>query len=250
MLVHWFSAFALLFSVGCLGFCLQWPVAEVGRGLHKTIVILALALAAVAIATRSFDAAALPTQVLLAYLALLVIANGLLWIEADRFAVPACALSTLAGLGAVATGLAPGRLGAYAPPWVIGAGLVSSAALIGATFDAMILGHWYLVKKGLSFDHLSRITRICAATVILRAAAFAVETGVVHGSFVLQAPMRQQLLLLLRLTVGIVLPAVLFWMTWRCVRLKSNQSATGILYVACVIVLMGEMVSTWALGEP
>ena len=39
------------------------------------------------------------------------------------------------------------------------------------------------------------------------------------------------------------LPIVLSIMVWRCVRIHSNQSATGILYVLVAFVLMGEIVA-------
>ena len=56
-----------------------------------------------------------------------------------------------------------------------------------------------------------------------------------------------RMLALVLIAVGVIGPAALAWMTWRCIRIKANQSATGILYVACVFVLIGEMVATWSL---
>lgn len=47
-------------------------------------------------------------------------------------------------------------------------------------------------------------------------------------------------LLVGRYFVGLATPLVLTWMTYDCVKRRANQSATGILYVACVLVLMGE----------
>lgn len=43
-----------------------------------------------------------------------------------------------------------------------------------------------------------------------------------------------------RFLMGIVVPAVFTWMTLDCVNRRANQSATGILYVACVLVVLGE----------
>jgi len=43
-----------------------------------------------------------------------------------------------------------------------------------------------------------------------------------------------------RFGVGLLVPAVFIYMTYDCVKRHANQSATGILYVACVLVLMGE----------
>ena len=46
---------------------------------------------------------------------------------------------------------------------------------------------------------------------------------------------------------GFVAPAALVWMTWRCVQIRSNQSATGILYVSLAFVLIGEIIAKYFL---
>ena len=50
--------------------------------------------------------------------------------------------------------------------------------------------------------------------------------------------------------VGLIVPAVFTYMTYDCVRRRANQSATGILYVATVLVIVGEgiaesEIATW-----
>jgi amino acid permease len=47
----------------------------------------------------------------------------------------------------------------------------------------------------------------------------------------------------LRLLAGVILAFVLGLMAFSCAKRKANQSATGILYVAVVFVLIGESVS-------
>ena len=37
----------------------------------------------------------------------------------------------------------------------------------------------------------------------------------------------------------------ILWALWECVKLKSNTSATGILYVITVFVLVGEFAAAW-----
>jgi hypothetical protein len=49
------------------------------------------------------------------------------------------------------------------------------------------------------------------------------------------------LFLAVRFGVGLVGPAVATWMTWQTVRIRSTQSATGILYIAMTLVLFGEL---------
>jgi hypothetical protein len=45
----------------------------------------------------------------------------------------------------------------------------------------------------------------------------------------------------LRWGVGFVAPLVLAWMAWQAARMRSTQSATGILYVAVIFCFLGEL---------
>jgi hypothetical protein len=44
-----------------------------------------------------------------------------------------------------------------------------------------------------------------------------------------------------RWLVGFVLPLVLLWMAWQSARIRSTQSATGILYVVVFLSFLGEL---------
>ena len=41
--------------------------------------------------------------------------------------------------------------------------------------------------------------------------------------------------------VGLLAPLVLDWMAWQTSRIRSTQSATGILYVAVIFCFLGEL---------
>jgi len=51
------------------------------------------------------------------------------------------------------------------------------------------------------------------------------------------------LMMLIRWLVGLVVPAVFIYMAHDCIRRRSTQAATGILYVAGVLVFIGEIVA-------
>ena len=54
----------------------------------------------------------------------------------------------------------------------------------------------------------------------------------------------------MRVLAGIVLATALALMSLTCAKARSNQSATGILYVGVVFVLIGETVSMYlTLGQ-
>ena len=49
-----------------------------------------------------------------------------------------------------------------------------------------------------------------------------------------------QIVLVSRILWGVVAPLVLAFLVYRTVKMRSTQSATGILYAMCVMVLIGE----------
>ena len=53
------------------------------------------------------------------------------------------------------------------------------------------------------------------------------------------------ILILTRWIVGLVVPAILVYMANDCIKRRSTQSATGILYVAGVLVFIGEMIALY-----
>jgi formate-dependent nitrite reductase membrane component NrfD len=56
-----------------------------------------------------------------------------------------------------------------------------------------------------------------------------------------------------RVGIGLVIPAILAFLVERTVRVSATQSATGLLYVATIFVLMGELLSRYlylSLGIP
>ena len=124
-----------------------------------------------------------------------------------------------------------------------------SALVLGTTLDAMVLGHWYLVQHGLSFEPLRRMSLALLAVVGVRLLLAALWLFALGGWGRLLGPgplaMDTTLFLLLRGLLGFVGPLGLGWMVWECVKLKSNTSATGILYVICVFVLVGEFTAAW-----
>jgi hypothetical protein len=57
------------------------------------------------------------------------------------------------------------------------------------------------------------------------------------------------LMLSLRIGLGLVAVGVFSWMVWECVRLRSTQSATGILYFASLFAIIGELASQQFIQE-
>jgi hypothetical protein len=141
-------------------------------------------------------------------------------------------------------------------PFLFDAGILSGTVLLGTVNVAMILGHWYLVMRGMSFEYLERFTLYLIGAVGLRLV-------VIVGVLTLLRPLDPNLastylnhlwaaegnlmFMVLRLLFGIALPGVLAVMAYRCVKEEANQAATGLLYVAEVSVLFGELIAAYLL---
>ncbi len=50
-----------------------------------------------------------------------------------------------------------------------------------------------------------------------------------------------------RMLFGLAGPAVLSWLTWETAKIRSTQSATGILYVDFFTVVVGEVLAKYLL---
>ena len=135
------------------------------------------------------------------------------------------------------------------------ASFVTSAALLGSSFTAMVLGHWYLVLPTLDVRHLQSVVRFHVGSTVARTlAVVAVAWAAALAWDSLLAPTFASyvfsidgIFLWQRALFGLLGPAVLAWMTWETARLRSTQSATGILYVDFFMVIVGEVVAKYLL---
>ena len=122
--------------------------------------------------------------------------------------------------------------------WSI-AGALASTALLGSVNLAMLLGHWYLVVRGMSIDPLKRLT---IATLV---AAIAKLILVVIVLAVGSSAMLRDIFFWMRAGWGLLGPLFLYPMVWGTVKIRSTMAATGILYVDVVAVVIGEVLGGW-----
>ncbi len=122
------------------------------------------------------------------------------------------------------------------------AGDLTSAALLGSALTAMLLGHSYLISPSLSIRPLMRLLAALALAVVARAAADGcalVRWTADHSLGSLNT--EETLWLPVRWLVGFAAPLALTWMAWQAARIRSTQSATGILYVVVIFCFLGEL---------
>ena len=135
------------------------------------------------------------------------------------------------------------------------ASFLSSAAFLGGACTAMILGHWYLVIPSLQVRHLQSIVVVHIASMVVR---IAVVGAAVFGGIVLWQPglgpsFRHYITSIdgiffwQRVLFGLAGPALLSYLTWETAKIRSTQSATGILYVDFFTVVVGEVLAKYLL---
>jgi hypothetical protein len=251
------------FSVGTLLLTALLPAHEIRAGFFKLNSLLSALTAAVALVLIRFGEGSGWVEV--RFLGLTVIgatvAYGCYRLERGEWGRVLLIVSGLLGL---MFGLLPlagralaarGLVASANARFYFDASLVAGTLLMGATNVGMILGHWYLLMRRLSFEYLRNFTFLLLGAVGLRAAVILITISTLGNA---DPRLASQLLpnlgnfagngafFALRLFFGIVGPAVLGYMT-RCVREEANQAATGLLYICEVSVLFGELFAAYLL---
>jgi hypothetical protein len=124
-------------------------------------------------------------------------------------------------------------------------GCAGVAAMCGMVLMEMLLGHAYLTAAKMTIAPFRRMNLVFAGVLLLR--MFFALCGILMEQ---RWPVelfwtRQGLLVGTRWLVGLLVPCVFVYMTHDCIKRRSTQSATGILYVTGVLVFIGEMIALY-----
>jgi hypothetical protein len=232
--------FALRLACGLAALLLLTPWRLVPLAFFRTHCLVILGLLVLAgldasrLGVRGWVPAGVVAAAVLSYLAAVSWGLGL-----PKVAVPVTALVTGACAGSLVAISQAGDPGLWA---LNGAGRLASAFLLGATLTAMLLGHHYLTAPAMSIEPLKRYVRGMAWGLGARAVLAGVGLGVwASMSASRAAPTASPLFLAVRWGVGVLGPAVATALAWKTVQIRSTQSATGILYIAMILVLFGEL---------
>jgi hypothetical protein len=249
------AVFALRLAAGMLACLLILPRRQVHPRFYRTHFLTALGLSGVATVFARDNASALTFVFLISGVAL-AFAGSVIWsLEGAPAGLGVALLSVITLSGALwlldpaanpKQSEAEGEFVRYkaTPPLLAGvvASNVASSALLGAVLSAMLMGHSYLIAPGMSLSPLMRLIAAIVVAVLARGAVdgwalwrwTAAHPYAKLGNDVL-------LWLPLRWLAGFILPLVLTWMAWQSARIRSTQSATGILYVVVIFCFLGEL---------
>jgi hypothetical protein len=150
--------------------------------------------------------------------------------------VPLLALASLWAASLVVT--SPQLDGVGVPLAVLAGGLALGTAVTGLS-----LGHWYLVSPTLAVQPLIRLTFLCLGAVIAQIVLLPIllfGPGA-SGGGVERLLGDDGLFLGVRVVFGLVVPLAALLMTWRTARIRSLDSATGLLYIVAALILAGEI---------
>lgn len=151
---------------------------------------------------------------------------------------------TLCGAAAALLAIATIAVQAAGPA---GSGVAAAAALLsglvtGLTVHAMLLGHWYLNAPGMRVDVLRKMIDATLVVWAVQLAAALAQAAVAGGVFPTGAGGPTSMALVsLRWLGGLVGLPVLLVLSRKTLDIPNTQSATGILYVACLAAILGEL---------
>jgi hypothetical protein len=247
-----------------LGVGILWTLVLVSRGagvkFFRFNVGLAAVLIAAAFAFRPAEDSGGAARVALIALGIAEAGAVLYWATIGRALAsvrPAIvAIACVAGLVALvgqSMAVATGR--PVTMQLLVVASFLSSAAFLGGTCTAMILGHWYLVIPSMEVSHLQSIVKVHIASMVIRIAV--VTAAVVFAIATWQpglGPSFERYILSVsgvffwqRVLFGLAGPALLSYLTWETAKIRATQSATGILYVDFFTVVVGEVLAKYLL---
>jgi len=124
---------------------------------------------------------------------------------------------------------------------------IGATLILGSVLGAMITGHWYLVQHKLSLTPLKNSSLIYISSVLLRIVLIGLSIltfiKMKEGGKLVNAILSLNgsgYIFIGRVVFGLIVPLLFGIMVWKSIKIRSTQSATGILYATIILVLIGE----------
>ncbi len=242
------AVFCLRLAAGLVASLLLLPADRVNPRFFRTHLLTALALTVVA-GVFLLDTAGVWLWLLLGTAAVLSLAGSVVWMlegaPGGRWLICLAIPTLTAALILSSRAVWPGQ-----DTVALLADDLTSAALLGAATTAMLVGHSYLIAPTMSLTPLMRTLAALGACTLLRLGVSLAGLWLWKaepGRSVLET--ETVLWLAVRWGVGFLAPLGLGWMAWETARIRSTQSATGILYVVVIFCFLGELTSQLLLDK-
>ena len=228
------ATFCLRLACGLIGSLSLFSPAQVNPRFYRIQFLIALGLSACALAAL-WPAPRL-VEVLVAIAILTSFVGSILWsLDGAPFGRAVIALAFVALSAAlVATSDVPAStIAAF-----------TSAVLLGTATTAMLMGHSYLIAPSMSLTPLLNLLRgLFGATLLRMSAAGVALWSWTNAQSTVTLNDEVMLWLPVRWLVGFAGPLILGYMALQAAKIRSTQSATGILYVVVICCFLGELTS-------
>jgi hypothetical protein len=131
---------------------------------------------------------------------------------------------------------------------------ITSSLALGLVSGAMLFGHWYLIDLEMPVDYLRSFVRVLGVVLIADVIALilAIVLMAIPGMASTGSPVEALWtshagLLAVRMILGPITTIVLIWMCWQTLKIPQTMAATGLLYIALMSVIVGEMLGRFLL---
>jgi hypothetical protein len=249
---HWFAVFLNLFAMGAGATLLAVPYKQIGKyyfSFHSTVLLVLVAVAV--LVGKPWQGLAHGTAYMrvvsglsLLFAVLVLFENVVVRAAGSDLRMDALILPVSTGAVCVIMGSFGATEYGTGTAVLLTLHLLSAAMVLGTSLIAMSTGHWYLANAQLSFDILIRLCRMFVAAIGAKAVIVAIY-AITRVEDYWRLEDFYKLVMGVRIIAGIVLALALALMSLSCAKRHANQSATGILYVAVVFVLIGETISIY-----
>lgn len=128
--------------------------------------------------------------------------------------------------------------------------IISSVLFLGITHYAMLLGHYYLVVPKLTEKPLIVCLKIFWLLLVVKLffsghATYQASEYLTEGTILGDGYTFNWLIVSMRWLWGYGALATLSWFAWKLCKMRSIQSATGVLYIMVFFVFVGELLSAY-----
>ena len=121
--------------------------------------------------------------------------------------------------------------------------VLAGAMALGSALVGLSLGHWYLVSPTLSVKPLIQVTFMCLGALVIQSILLPLLLFVPGPSRQGVQQLFSEYLVFfgVRIVFGLLVPLIATIMAWRTARIRSLDSATGLLYIVAALILAGEI---------
>lgn len=249
--MNWFAVFLNLFAMGTGASLIAVPYRQIGKyyfTFHSTMLLVLVAVAVLVgqpwklLGSGAYMKVVAGVSML--YAGLVLVQNVVVRAAEAELRVDALILPVSAGAVFIIMACFGWTAYGTGTALLLTFHLLSAALVLGTSMVAMSTGHWYLANAQLPFEILIRLCRLFVLAIGLKAVIVAIY-AIGHFEEYWRLEDFYKLVMGVRIVAGIFLAVALALMSLSCAKRHANQSATGILYVAVVFVLIGETISLY-----